>query len=398
MVVIKMIPSNVVYSASNASTNKQISGDTYRNAYSHETETNIFFLRMPKTGSATLKHILHKFAWKNILRLAINKNYYGEYPIKNLFPSFRVGITPKFNIMADHGIYKPMLISKILHTPMTNITFIRHPVLWLDSYLRYSKLSNPYHFNLEEPIENFLKVVKSSKSTELHRFTDLFIRYFGINTSIYSQIEEYIRIEEAFFVGITDYYDESIVLLRRTLGWSIKDMIYIPKNVQNYKRLDPIKDLLYNQVCQMMQDQCLLFKRLNKTFWERYNREKNDIAGEVYHFKYTLKNISSFCFKLPFFTQTLRSTTSHRKKHLSKSIHIPASQWHGPFDFTYSDCMFEKVTSFKAFFFYRQNININCSEQVPSICSPDKCRSICKKSKSYKDPVHANINNLLDNA
>ena len=388
------ISASTIYLRSNANTsNKWKFDEMNMSANSHEKMTNIVFLRIPKTGSSTLRHILFKFAWKNDLRLAIYKNYHFDHPVTDLFPPFRVGITPMFNIMADHGVFKPMLISKILHTPMTNITFVRHPVLWLDSFLRYSELSNPHRFNLDAPITSFLKIVKSSNSTELNYINGAILKYFDMYTSLKTEREEYSRIDETFIVGITDYYDESLVLLRRALGWSMKDIIHMPKNVQNYKKRAPIKDLLYSQVCKVMPRQCLLYEHLNQTFWERFNKEQNDILGEVYHFKKTLKNIELFCRKMPTFYWRFNASRSYLPTNLSESIKIGASQWNRPFHFTYRDCVNEQVTFYESLFFYRQNRNENCSEPVPTVCLQPVCGFSCTQTKLGLDPINSAIQN-----
>merc|ERR1719299_213627 len=106
---------------------------------------------------------------------------------------------------------------------------------------------------------------------------------------------------ELDFVAITEYFDESLVLLGRIYGLSIPDLLYIPKKVSyitatEHAQLTPTLalpetptdhmelPLPRGDASELVQEtnKCdhLLYKRFNDTFWEQWAQE--DAEGQLH--------------------------------------------------------------------------------------------------------------------
>ena len=145
-----------------------------------------------------------------------------------------------------------------------------------------------------------------------------------------SKIEQFIKqLEEQFdFVLICEYFDESMVLLRRYLRWSMKDIIYLrvnaapslpssspflrkpnitPEVKESFKQWDRIDYDVYEY---------FLTKFLNKLKSEPHFTE------ELGTFKVIESEVENFC----------------SKDNRNKIVEIPASNWTNEFTVTKQEC------------------------------------------------------------
>ena len=92
------------------------------------------------------------------------------------------------------------------------------------------------------------------------------------------------HLEEKFgLVLILEHLEESLILLRRRLCWSIEDVASFPflQRQTKYELPSDVK----NFVDQFNQADILLFDHFNKTLWEKIKRQKSDFHDEVEQLK-----------------------------------------------------------------------------------------------------------------
>lgn len=112
-------------------------------------------------------------------------------------------------------------------------------------------------------------------------------------------IMQYIGELDAKFslVMIADYFPESLVLLKRLMCWTLKDILYHSSNVRNRKIQEIIPTdeelkLYYN----FSKIDFILYEHFNKSFWRKVQKQGPDFFDEVNHFKVVQLLMERFCF------------------------------------------------------------------------------------------------------
>ncbi|XP_035676896.1 uncharacterized protein LOC118415991 isoform X2 [Branchiostoma floridae] len=108
------------------------------------------------------------------------------------------------------------------------------------------------------------------------------------------------KIQEDFpFVMIMEYFDESLVLLRRMMCWSMKDILYYSVNSKrySYKHVeiqgeDKDRHEEWNYV------DYALYDHFNKTFWQKVSETGNSFREEVAFFQQVNQKMRDHCTAL----------------------------------------------------------------------------------------------------
>ena len=209
------------------------------------------FLKTHKTGSSTFVNILFRYGDRRNLTFVLGPdNDHLKWPQRFRISS-ALPIHRQPNILCSHTRFnkKPL---NWLFPPETSkyVTILRNPVDNFESTFNYYHLGREFGLGIDPVValEKFLErpssyyytsgkfVVKSFFLRNPMMFDlGLSLRYF----QNYTAVTDYIKFlnKEFDLVMIMDYFDESLVLLKRLLGWDIEDILYVKVN----KRLDKEK-------------------------------------------------------------------------------------------------------------------------------------------------------------
>ena len=348
---------------------------------------NLYFMRTHKTGSTNIYNIMARFAWKNNLRFATYKEE-GRFVTPRQHITKKVHFDKqrtKYNMFTEHAPYEPMAINKIVHHPVFNLSILRSPVSWLDSFLHYKNLVEPLELNYSTAAVSFVQNLDngmwySSHERLLDAVGNWSTKLFLPNLNNTFDQNSFKMLDDIFLVGITEYFDESIILFRRKLGWSFEDVIYLPLCIQTYPKKNRFDAAIHKKFCQWASADCKLYEYFKKSFLEKFHQEGKDIVDEVNHYKSVLKRVWKFCN--PFYDK-FRSGTSNINRTVFQEylpLTIPSSKWHQSLTFTVKDCAFTRLKSmvFRAYFYYKQNNDTKCSGKCPVDCSETICNIICQ--------------------
>nr|XP_006821643.1 PREDICTED: galactose-3-O-sulfotransferase 2-like [Saccoglossus kowalevskii] len=182
-----------------------------------------------------------------------------------------------YDILTNHVRYNRHEMEAVIPNA-TYITILRHPVNQIVSafsYFRWAQVINRYHGNknaLVTFMENPAKFPKykmrfwwQSHNGQLY---DLGFRnnYANITDDV---IHKYIEIldKEMDLVLITEYFDESLLVLKKQLCWSMDDIIYIPKGVGTSRHI--LTQQTRDRIMQWNRGDFLLYEHFNRTLWEK---------------------------------------------------------------------------------------------------------------------------------
>ena len=187
------------------------------------------------------------------------------------------------------------------------VTILRNPVEQYESAFNYMGLGDIYGFGTDPrmALELFLntgiefKDVFRTASTRLARNPmsfDLGLAYkFHQNVTA---INNYIAFLDKEFdlVMITDYFDESVVLLKRLLSWELDDILYFKSNErQDQEKAVGLTDQVKDKIRRWNAADDLMFRYFNQTFWRKIKKEGKGFYDDLEAFRRKREQVSSSC-------------------------------------------------------------------------------------------------------
>nr|XP_006822302.1 PREDICTED: galactose-3-O-sulfotransferase 3-like [Saccoglossus kowalevskii] len=260
---------------------------------------NVCFVKTRKTGSTTLSSILNRYGLiRNLsfgfLKTNAKSGHFNVIPITNESPkklflpplNVKPGDWPKYkyNMMTVHVRYNKSAFESFMLPGTKYITILREPTAQYESAFAYYKLASVVNkINKSIPFNETIY--------EFMRHKDLYwantkraIRSYTRNAQIFDLGLDHVyhtnmtvvlpfiqHIEESFdLVLITEYFDESIVLLKQILCWDWKDVVYFIKNARPSDTVNSNLTLeLRNKIIDWNYADYLLYQHLNQTFWKK---------------------------------------------------------------------------------------------------------------------------------
>ena len=216
-------------------------------------QTHIVFVKVHKAASTTIQNLFFRFSFKNQLNVLLRKSHGTA-----LNESSRIinadKVIPncdgvKYDILCNHIIFDVTQVSSFFPDDTVYITILREPFSqFLSAFIYYAVVWNVrpmsivLRHNSKNPVEQFLN--KSSFYNNFAKFGDNKINNrmsvdlgfpeenFEEDKNDKQKIKEFIDSLETTFdlVLIREMFDESIILLRRFLNWTTKDVLYIRTN------------------------------------------------------------------------------------------------------------------------------------------------------------------------
>ncbi|GFO37280.1 galactose-3-o-sulfotransferase 3 [Plakobranchus ocellatus] len=313
----------------------------------------VVFAKVHKAASSTVQNILLRFALARDLDVFL--------PIKGPVINDRgSAIEPEqmirhpkgklFDILCSHVVYNRQILGQYFPDSAVRVAIIREPMRQalsalhyyatvfpkktilagiekhrknpFDGYLKHpedfyprsdricaepgSYISNRMSFDLGFPAQNFVASKENDNKIEL------FLNELN---------------QEFEIVLISDYFDESMVLLKRLLGWSIKDIVYLKVNVAEINRKS-----IWSQKPTLNSQTVKAFRSCNKLDYALYDfflpifldkiKQQSYFKEELSYFKKVKGDIRTFCLN----------------GNLNKTLEISASEWSAGFTISAWDC------------------------------------------------------------
>lgn len=123
-----------------------------------------------------------------------------------------------------------------------------------------------------------------------------------------------------------EYFTESVVMMRRVLGWTIKDVLYLRKNSarRSYAFADNTHRHLYERFAKLDYD---LYNFFYRRLWSQIHNEGLDFQLELLYFDRLRKEVEDYCMY---------------KVDKSSGYIVAASRWSAAFVVSRDDCDYLK--------------------------------------------------------
>ena len=303
--------------------------------------SEIVFIKVHKAGSTTVTSMLMRYAYIRNLTAAVPRSGLVNLGWPSPFTPRHVQAPPRppYHILALHSVYNREQMLKVMPPTAKFVTILREPFHNFISWFHYYTVATKMSATSERTATGFLR------NPTLHKnvFTDVNVPYgrnmmsldLGMKKNIADDtdaIRSFIgRLEEQFFlVMIFEYFEESLVLLKRYMCWELKDIIFIKTMPAYYNgKYEPGKGESLKMAQTLYKKwstaDYMLYDHFYKSFWKRVEKEGTSFKNEVIEFKSINKRVEQFC--------------KHDK--LVGNVYINRSQWNRAFNV--SNCMCEHL-------------------------------------------------------
>ena len=275
--------------------------------------SHIYYLKTHKTASSTISTMILKYGIIRNCTIVLDPDLVNRHWPARLELNEVSSLVNKDSakIFSSHIRFNKGPVNTMFPIPRAKyITIVRHPVsqfksAWL--YYNFTRLSG--FSSAEGPLNTFLKSPGALKEIRrrLSR-THAFGRYNHIsNSNLFDMgleqedlqnialVKSYIdKMEEEFdLVMIADYFDESLILLKRLLCWEFEDIVYVKLRV-NTKKVEFEEEVKKNILTWNRAD-VTLFHHFNKTFWRKVQQEGPSFYEDLKAFRKINQDYQAMC-------------------------------------------------------------------------------------------------------
>ena len=340
----------------------ELKGTFENRSLSKPEKRHIAFLKVHKAASSTVQNILYRFGSDRNLSFVLPRatHYISQHNAKKysaILPSFD-NSTKKYDILCNHVTFNRTKFKQLLYDDAFYLAIVREPLdlfissayyykyVWPSQYLRKLNATTFIHDLITNPEKHETKNLETSRTFNYMTFDFGYIvnRTQDITAMNDTSVASFIsQLTDSFdFVMIVEHFDESLVMLKRYLNWSTKDILYIKRNEfrQNKNRVK-------TTMADVTEQDKILFKKRNRLdyaiyekfldlFMRRRSKEK-DLDDEVNEFKTLLEKVSLFC------------SGSH--SNASNFTVFPRTKWNTGFSLDARDCrlmMMNEIPFWKA--------------------------------------------------
>jgi len=304
---------------------------------------NVAFLKTHKTGSSTMSNIMLRFA--DVHNLTVGLPLEGKWELGG-YPAYidQQLIDPrltKYNVLGHHFRYNRGKLNEFMYPDTKYITIIRSPVDNVESVFGF--------FQDQDPFEQWMGGINTT--LRLGEFYADPTKYYNTNTDWYfrsknhmffdigydvsrDQDDAYVsqaisEMDENFtLILLTDFFDESLIMMKHLLCWSWDDIVYIKFKMRTDDSKAEVNPELAAKIKAWNNADFKLYDHFNKTFWRRveaFGRERMD--QELESFRAEQKKAEEECIesyqpfkKKPWILGAkLRPKPSDKCKHLAWS-------------------------------------------------------------------------------
>ena len=270
---------------------------------------HILFLKTHKTGSSTMANIFFRYGDSRNLTFVLSPSTLLGWPHKfHITHPLRL-FSKVPNILCSHARFNKKPMNWLFPRETSKyVTILRNPVDNFESVFNFAQLGKQFGFgdNLDA-LEKFLTKGIDYDSTHKGLMTHLsrnpMMFDLGLSPKFYQNltaVKKYIRFlnKEFDLVMIMDYFDESLVLMKRLLCWELEDILYVKLNARLDKEI--AKDLsktVQENIKRWNMADVLLFDHFNATFWRKVKMEGPSFDDDLAAFRRKKENIKSLCLK-----------------------------------------------------------------------------------------------------
>ncbi|XP_061566220.1 galactose-3-O-sulfotransferase 3-like [Cololabis saira] len=243
--------------------------------------TNIVFLKTHKTASSTMQNLLFRFAERNNLTVALPVQSCGhQFCYPSIFKSHFVHPhTLPANIITNHMHFSKTALQDLMPNNTIYVTIIREPTSMFESLFTYYRnrcqsFKRVLNGSLEAFLNNPFNYYRPEEGDSMYAHNSLTFDLGGDKdrppTDVAYAQAFVAEVERAFsLVMISDYFDESLVLLRHLLSWDLDDILYLKLNMRAVTSKKSLTPGLSAKIRAWNSIDAYLYDHFNASLWRK---------------------------------------------------------------------------------------------------------------------------------
>ncbi|XP_051482504.1 galactose-3-O-sulfotransferase 2-like [Apus apus] len=249
-----------------------------------EPKTDIVFLKVHKSASSTVMNILFRFGETHNLTFAFpsgggNQLFYPNHFLAKFVQGFSPQSPQRFNILCHHMRFLQPEVEKVVSRSAVYFSILRNPVQLMESSFAYYRGASA--FSRARSLEEFLSQPRrfyDPRSSDRHYARNLMAFDFGFNPdgeASAARVRHMLQAIEASFdlLLISEYFDESMVLLKETLCWDLDSVVSFPLNTRDSRAKSQLSGAAVEKLKAWNRLDWEIYTHFNRTFWARIQRD-----------------------------------------------------------------------------------------------------------------------------
>ena len=275
----------------------------------------ILFLKTHKTGSSTVTNILNRYGDSRDLLFAVpaSEKSYSFYWPQPFLPKFTRPVWRSPNILCNHARYNKITMNWLFPKETTRyITMLREPTQHFESVFNFFHLGKRFLAlgNVSSPLETFLQNATShlehldskQKSSSINLIRNPALFELGLDAKYHSNsavVRNYIQFLQKEFdiVILMEYFDESLILLKRRFCWKMHDILYFKLNERREKDKQELSTKAKERILEWNWGDALLYDSFNQTLWKMIKEEGTGFFNDLAEFRKELQSIKKSCLQ-----------------------------------------------------------------------------------------------------
>lgn len=304
------------------------------------TRASCFCVQVHKAASSTMFNIF--------IRLSISRGLYVMFPaegnIHNETTQEVRGIVPHpqsppfvFNVLCHHIVFNASQVRHAFPSDVRYVTMIRQPWGQIVSAFQYYRdvYPKPYLKHVDSFEDYVSDVLRFEPTDPRQSFTnnrqsiDLGLPPDQLWNS--SHVPVFVRhVQDTFhLVLLVEHFSESLVLLKRRLRWSMKDVVFMVSNRQTSKISVKIQRHLQARLLQLSHYDMALYGHFHAIFWQHVQAEGPLFQDEVRTLDHIQAKVRRFC---------------SRSAHSRDCLMVEATSWSETFTISGAECQVLRMT------------------------------------------------------
>ncbi|XP_072046995.1 galactosylceramide sulfotransferase-like [Amphiura filiformis] len=268
----------------------------------------LVFVKTHKTGSTTLQLIIQIYGYYRNSSFVFNRGnerfghiHYGNLKIDRLLPPVNVEkyayneYKSNFDISTGHLVYQRTLLDIVMKNSSKFISLLRDPVHQFESAFVYFGHTKKGNGSTEVQIIKWLDAAKhDDRFLNNNQMLDLGLpaKDFRNQSAVALHIKKLSR--EIDLVLITEYFDESLLLLRKLMCWSFDDILYLKQKVRS-SRSQPLSESTKDKIRTWNEADTSLYEYFNETLWEKIKSYGPRFQHDLQYFKLKQTKLFNSC-------------------------------------------------------------------------------------------------------
>ncbi|XP_078668652.1 galactose-3-O-sulfotransferase 2-like [Branchiostoma floridae x Branchiostoma belcheri] len=275
------------------------------------------WIKVHKAGSQTTTPLFERFAFNNHLKvlLGVHNGPSVSWPLppkEGKYVQLKEG--EPFDALYSHSRYNKTWMEAHFPTDTAYLAIVKQPFTHFKSCFHYygvsrkigikqTKDKNPLRKFLENPWKYKTEAMSQGIRWDKTRNAQLFDLGFPMEKSEDMEwTEKYIaQLDRDFLlVIILEYHDESLILLKRLMCWTLYDVLLgaASRNSRDYGykyyKPTPEEEATYRKYAAA---EYAMYKRFNQSLWEKISQQSPDFFQEVENYRKVTQQVREFCKK-----------------------------------------------------------------------------------------------------